>query len=214
MTPKELERQYWHYYLHLEKQFLNTIEYCELENANYNTFSNAYVLLMQSIGAELDTFFKVYCGFSTSDRKTIADYETAITNEDNNANPFDFSIRDQVITIPQYGISIKPFDGWDSNYPAQSLNWWQAFTSLKHDRFANRFNGNQKNTLDILGALYLLEMRELKKITDGTDELDTFGNSSELFSLEKWSSKAVPVNQMLFVFTDMLEGKTIPKFDV
>lgn len=38
-------------------------EYIELDWQNAGTFSNEYALLLQSIGAELDNFFKVYCGF-------------------------------------------------------------------------------------------------------------------------------------------------------
>ena len=35
----------------------------------------------------------------------------------------------------------------------------------------------------------------LKKITDGTDEFDVFDESSNLFSLKNWTSKAVPLSQ-------------------
>lgn len=35
-----------------------------------------YALLLQSIGAELDNFFKVYCGFAAEDRKNMNDYCT------------------------------------------------------------------------------------------------------------------------------------------
>ena len=52
----------------LEKRFVETIEYVELNEDNFNAFSNGYALLIQSIGAELDTVLKA------SDRKTIADY--------------------------------------------------------------------------------------------------------------------------------------------
>lgn len=46
----------------------------EINPSNFSTYSNEYALLLQSIGAELDNFFKVYCGFNLTDRKNIADY--------------------------------------------------------------------------------------------------------------------------------------------
>lgn len=53
----------------LEKRFIESTEYVELHKDNFNTFSNTYALLLQAIGAELDTVFKEYCEFSTTERK-------------------------------------------------------------------------------------------------------------------------------------------------
>ena len=63
MTRKELSRNYWRYYGMLEDKFLATVNYVELNQANFQSFSNEYALLLQAIGAELDNFFKAYCGF-------------------------------------------------------------------------------------------------------------------------------------------------------
>ena len=68
MTRKELSRNYWRYYGMLEDKFLATVNYVELNQANFQSFSNEYALLLQAIGAELDNFFKVYCGFDPTDR--------------------------------------------------------------------------------------------------------------------------------------------------
>lgn len=69
MTRQELMQEYWRYYLMLEKKFIHTFSYVELAEGNYNTYSNEYALLLQSIGAELYSFFKVYCCFDLDDRK-------------------------------------------------------------------------------------------------------------------------------------------------
>ena len=65
---KRILKHYWRYYLVLEEKFKNTLNYIELDWQNAVTFSNEYALLLQSIGAELDNFFKVYCGFAAEDR--------------------------------------------------------------------------------------------------------------------------------------------------
>lgn len=41
----------------------------------------------------------------------------------------------------------------------------------------------------------MIEMRYLKKITDGTDELDVFDESSNLFTLKDWTYKAIPLSR-------------------
>ena len=74
MNRKELSQNHWKYYLMLEKRFVESIEFIELHEDNFDAFSNGYALLIQAIGAELDTVFKEFCGFNTTDRKTIADY--------------------------------------------------------------------------------------------------------------------------------------------
>ena len=59
MTRQEFLKDYWQYYLMLEKQFVNTLQYVDLDNNNFTTFSNQYANLLQAIGSELDSFFKV-----------------------------------------------------------------------------------------------------------------------------------------------------------
>ena len=151
MNRKELSQNRWKYYLMLEKHFVESIEFVELHRDNFNAFSNGYALLIQAIGAELDTVFKEFCGFNTADRKTIADYAQHILINTPN-------IKNQKIHIQEYDIEIQPFMNWDINQPGQSLQWWEAFTDVKHNRYEQLKQARQENVLNILGALYLIEM--------------------------------------------------------
>ena len=199
MDRKELSQNHWKYYLMLEKRFVESIEFVELHADNFDAFSNGYALLIQAIGAELDTVFKEFCGFNTTDRKTVADYAQYILN-----NTTD--IKNQKISVQEYDIEIQPFMNWDINRPGQSLQWWGAFTDVKHNRYEQLKQAKQENVLNILGALYLIEMLYLKKITVNTDELDVFDESSNLFTLKNWTSKAIPVSKAFAVLGEMLEN--------
>ena len=172
--------------------------------------SNGYALLIQAIGAELDTVFKELCGFNTTDRKTIADYaQHILTNIPD--------IKNQKISVQEYDIEIQPFMNWDINQPGQSLQWWGAFTDVKHNRYEQLKQAKQENVLNILGALYLIEMLYLKKITADTDELDVFDESSNLFTLKNWTSKAIPLSEVFAVLEEMFEndnGSVNRTFDV
>lgn len=199
MTRKELNQKHWRYYLMLEKRFIESMEYVELHQDNYNTFSNGYALLLQAIGAELDTVFKEFCGFNTSDRKTIADYaQYILTNKPDIIN--------QKIVLQEYDIVIQPFQNWNVSQPAQTLQWWNAFTDIKHNRYDQLKLAKQENVLNILGALYLIEMMYLKKITENTSEVDIFDESSKLFTMKNWTSKAIPMDEVFVVLGDMLEN--------
>ena len=193
MNRKELSQNHWKYYLMLEKRFVESIEFVELHEDNFDAFSNGYALLIQAIGAELDTVFKEFCGFNTTDRKTVADYAQYILN-----NTTD--IKNQKISVQEYDIEIQPFMNWDINRPGQSLQWWRAFTDVKHNRYEQLKQAKQENVLNILGALYLIEMLYLKKITVNTDELDVFDESSNLFTLKNWTSKAIPLSKTFAEF--------------
>lgn len=181
----------------LEKHFIASLEYVELNQDNYASFSNFYALLIQAIDAELDNVFKEYCGFNTSERKSITNYARSILQ----TTP---EIRNHVISIQEYDIEIQPFSSWTEDQPSQSLEWWTAFTNLKHSRYSKMKQAKQENVLNILGALYLIEMLFLKRITDGTNELDVFDKSSNLFSLKGWTYKTIPLNQAFAVLGDMI----------
>jgi len=183
----------------LENRFAESIEYVELHMDNYSTYSNGYALLIQAIGAELDTVFKEFCNFNTSDRKTITDYAQYILR----SNP---DIIDRKILLQEYDIEIQPFKNWNVNQPGQTLQWWIAFTDIKHNRYDRLKQASQENVLNMLGALYLLEMMYLKKITENTSELDVFDESSKLFTLKNWSSKAVPLSEAFALLTEMFEN--------
>ncbi len=216
MTRIEIEQKYWRYYLLLESRFIETLSFVELHTDNYTAFSNNYALLIQAIGAELDTMFKIYCGFNTDDRKSIIDYIKAIDEEENNVKPqhaIDHPFRTQTINVTGQNITVQPFRTWDIGKPAQSLPWWEAFDKLKHNRFESRKLANQENCLNILGALLFIEMKMLKKITEGTEEIDIFNKTSELFTLPYWSNKVIPMENAFGIIAEMVEtdGKNIPQ---
>ena len=180
MSTQEIKNNYWNYYLMLENKFLNTLNYVELSSKNFSTYSNEYAHLIQAIGAELDNCFKDYCGFASSDFKTITDYANIVIQK----WP---GITAQVV---KYGSErIIPYDGWNCAKPKQSLFWWEAFDKIKHSRVANFEDASQKNTLYILAALYMLEMKWFKEQADKNNEIDILPEASRLFTLDNWETR-------------------------
>ena len=190
LTRKELEQRYWRYYLMLEKRFKESIEYVELHKDNYNAFSNGYALMIQSIGAELDTVFKEFCGFNTEDRKTIENYAQYILEEDP-------AIINRIIVLQGYDMEIQPFKTWNIEHASQSLQWWFAFNKTKHNRFNKLKLANLENALNILGALYMIEMMYLKKITNDTQDVDISDERSELFKIKGWETRTISMQDIV-----------------
>lgn len=49
---------------------LHALDYVELSESNFSTYSKEFASLIEMIGAELDCFFKIYCEFQPSSKKT------------------------------------------------------------------------------------------------------------------------------------------------
>ena len=184
MKRVDFIRNYWNYYLSLENRALQTASYVAIDEDNENTFSNEYAILIQAIGGELDSFFKEYCGYAPTDNKTIADYARFVLND----YP---GIKSQEITVIGTEMKITPFKDWNAAQAKQSLFWWHAYDDIKHSRYANKRVASQKNMLNLLGALFLMEMKFLRKITDGLNQPDIPDKPSELFGLVGWTFRYV-----------------------
>lgn len=196
MNRTEFLNDYWSYYLLLERKFINTLNYVELSPQNYKTYSNEFAFLMQSIGAELDSFFKIYCDFLPTDRKTISDYAATMLQKD-------IGITTETIIIMGKDITLTPFHNWNSATASQSLPWWQAFDKIKHSRVQNCSGASLKNCLNSLAALYLLETKYLIKITVGTDDFDIPDHSSELFIVKGLTHHCISMSTVFGVDSEV-----------
>ena len=72
MNREDFLRDCWAYYMMLEEKFINTLDFVALSTDNEAAYSNEYAGLIQMIGAEMDSFFKEYCGFAPTDNKNIS----------------------------------------------------------------------------------------------------------------------------------------------
>ena len=162
----------------LEGKFLQTVDYVEPSEVNYSAYSNEYAYLLQSVGGELDTIFKVYCSFPLEDYKKMTDYKPAVLAKYSD-------IVYQEIIVKEYSLKLTPFKDWDSC----ALKWWTAYNSVKHNRYGKFHLASQKNVLNILAALFLLEMKFVKEIAKVEDEPDIPEPQSELFVLKNWENK-------------------------
>lgn len=173
--------KYWRYYLLLEKKFIDTLNYVELAEENFSTYSVEYAHQLLTIGSELDTFFKIYCGFNLNDRKNIMDYTRYIMSD----YP---QIPNQVVEIYDTELTLTPYEEW-SQWSIQSgnlLSWWDAYNLIKHNRQENITKASMGNVVTALAALHLIEMKYLQIITKENKEFNKPENSSCLFELTDW----------------------------
>lgn len=182
MDRNQFDNDFWSYYLALESKLINTATYVEFSEDNYETFSLEFAMQLQSIGSEIDTVFKEICGFTQADRKTIAQYAPIVLEK----YP---QIVTQEVGLSRGGITIKPFEGWNSNNPSTSLLWWANYNYLKHCRVSNFKKANLKSALHSLAGLFILESYWFKDICDNDGGVDIPAKRSKLFWLVNWKTR-------------------------
>ena len=141
-----------------------------------------------AIGSELDTFFKIYCGFNLNGSgKTIVDYTQYIMSEYS-------KITEQEVGIYNTDIVLTPYEEWNQCNPR--LSWWKSYNDVKHNRQENITKASLENVVTALAALYLIEMKYLQMITKETNEPDEPGKDSNLFVLTNWKFNLTIVDDM------------------
>lgn len=179
MNKAEFIRNYWRYYLVLEQHVQRIEKYVDFTEDNYNTYSVEFISCLIEIGSEVDVVMKDICGFSGEERKTMNDYVTPVLGKYQD-------IRAQEIRVR--GISIKPFEKWTTDSPAESLEWWKAYNGVKHGRNVNYQQANLKNVIYSLAGLFLLEMYRIKEVAISEAEPDIPERKSELFEIPLWET--------------------------
>lgn len=180
MTGKEFFEIYWQYYLLLEKDFLSTKRYLEIDEYNAKAYSTEYSKQYQIIGSEIDVFCKELCRKidNTFKGDKIQHYCKAIN--DNIAN-----FTERKIFVKNWGKEIYPWKDWHykvqidkngfSKLSSNNPKWWTVYNKVKHQRTTKLSSydnipfykfANQENIINALGALYILEMTCLALIKD------------------------------------------------
>lgn len=190
MKRSEFMKNYWRYYLLLEKHFEAIESYVEISKDNFKTFSFEFASQLQNIGSELDTVMKEICNFDQTARKKISDYCPIILRK--------YPTLDKQKVVVR-GIEIIPFENWESRCASQSLDWWNAYNCIKHGRVQNYKEGNLGNVLSALSGLYILERFYLKEISDDEGTIDIPDPDSKLFRAIDWDNKWMPTSDIMFM---------------
>lgn len=75
--------------------------------------------------------------------------------------------------------TFSPFSLWDTAQPTRSLEWYDAYNSVKHNRGGNLKNANFKNLLDAISAIHILIEAQYGK--DVFDKFRQYTNANSIF---------------------------------
>lgn len=143
---------HWQYFLVLEREFADTLQYVALTKDNLNTYSIRYAWIFLSTCSEIDVVFKVLCEQVEPGAKPKGTFWTINDSRDVLLKHFPkFPL--MIVTIPQYRTTAKPWEEWgNGSHPS----WWSSYNKVKHHRHEHFEKASLSNVIDALAGLYCL----------------------------------------------------------
>ena len=180
MTVEEYNAKVWAFYLRLEKDFIESLNYVEFAEDNYSTYSIEFERLLLSICSEVDVLCKLLCkemNPSESPSK-ILEYAAILCGYSG------FSASE--VRFERTKKTFIPFKDLTTN---DTPSWWKAYNKVKHERTSddNYKKGNLENVFMALAGLYALNRLYCKKIATST-VFNEPTPKSQLFNMEGWRS--------------------------
>lgn len=203
MNREEFLAKYWSYYLAIEEDFIKTLRYVELNEANYKTFSIEYVKQYQTICSEFDTICKEICLFYVKEdvgeiEKEKIDWNIKKYSEIILEN-YPKVIEEQVVVKTYKDIKLSPYKEWKY----QSPKWWKEYNSVKHKRNENFLYANLENVINSLAALYILEKKLLKLVCEESkNDYDIPDEDSNIFKIEGGETISKSLNELHIKITN------------
>jgi len=156
---------FWEYYLDLERQFANFLNYVPYLDGNEDVYSFRLANLILSIGAHIDSAFKEiyrYPEFSRrypqilkkieTNKATIKDY-LPISKE---YCLFERQVRFNPLPKPAV---ILPFQDYKkSGKVLTTPSWWTVYNNVKHEFSLNFKQANLKNVRNALAGAFLINI--------------------------------------------------------
>ncbi len=191
MTIQEYNTQVWSFYLCLEKDFIETLNYVQFEDDNLKTYSIEFERLLLAICSEVDVLCKLLCK-EYEPLKTpskILEYAEILCSY------YEFSSCE--VCFERNGEIFKPFDGLTTE---DTPSWWKAYNKVKHKRTDgnNYKEGNLENVYKSLAALYALNRCYCKNIAVSSI-FNEPSPKSQLFNMVGWPSSISLGNGFAYV---------------
>lgn len=180
MTKDEYTRKMWLYYLRLEDEFINTMNYVEFSECNMQTYSREYSKILLSIGSEVDIICKQLCQQICHEKScnNITQYAEILCDY----GDLPFARVEFAYSKEEYA----PFADWA---PDNSPSWWKAYNCIKHNRVAdeNERVGNLKNVFLAIAGLFVLNRYLCREICAGR-VMNEPSVPSKMFKMVGWES--------------------------
>lgn len=141
---------HWNYFLAIVDDLHNLTRYIEPNEANYGVFSLELARILLAAGSESDVLLKDICSRECPESRaeSINMYMSVMKA----SYPYFPSFG---LHIPKWGLELHPWSNWTND---EVPDWWTATNKVKHHRGNEFSRASLKNTLNSVGALYILNL--------------------------------------------------------
>ena len=152
---------FWEYYMDLEWQFIDFMNYVPYLEGNENVYSFRLMNLILAIGAHVDSAFKEIFRFPEFSTKYEAIFKkvkrgkATITNYRELDKEYSLSKRQVMFKCLPERESIIPFQLFADD---KSPKWWSSYNKIKHEFSKNFKKATYKTARDALAGAFLLNV--------------------------------------------------------
>ena len=150
--------RHWDFFRLLEKDLITISESIELAEDNYNTYGPRLVQLILSTGSELEAALRDFAvAFRPKHRAAMrkrvlmTDYKALLVD---NAKEEFSSARVRFLNT---GIELRPWSALENGRYC-SLDWWNGYNSVKHERNECYERANLRTALGLIAALFVVNI--------------------------------------------------------
>ena len=157
--------RHWQYFQLLCEDLESTKRYVDHNNTNnLKTCSIEFLNLLLSISAEFEMIGKILCkekdsSINLSNPINIVEISKKLLNEYSEINNIEIIV-DNINTIKPLG----DFQVNGTNNKVLGIDWWKAYTDLKHNMHDNFEKANLENVINALSSLLVLEICLQKEV--------------------------------------------------
>jgi hypothetical protein len=142
---------HWNYFLALERDIEAVSRFIEFDPANFDVFSIELARLLFAAASEVDVMAKLICRQvdPDSEASSINAYKTALV-------PAVPTILTTAVNVPRYGLTLQPWENWQTPGDQSHPDWWNAYNKVKHHRSTHFHRATLANTLNALAGLLVI----------------------------------------------------------
>lgn len=196
---KDSINEHFRYYLENESQFKSAERFIYVSKKCQTAYSFVYSNLLLNICSDFESLIRAYFGKENDEVMEVHNIIQAVSADEKLKKILEETA---VYANSDYGV-LYPFKvNHNQKTNKDNFAWWEAYNKIKHNKVAKIFHANQKNILNALAALYILNRYVLSIYADKNGDIDVFKGDNCCFKLNQLKSRSFLMEQAIGEFLD------------
>lgn len=147
--------RFWRQYALLQDRFLEVARHIDIDEENMNTFSDSLLEFIRSCGGEVDSICKTLLPGDPDDESKMDRWREHLETE--------YELSSVSLLVPRMSGYVRPFRLFAVG---KAPLWWRSYNATKHRRSTTFEQATLRVALEILAALFVLNLIRLRDFLD------------------------------------------------